>query len=239
MIRALAACSLAAALAAGPAAYAQSGAGAEAMFHATTLSVTADGEATALPDQARITLGVTTQAPAAAEAFSANAAQMSKVVAAVAAAGVAERDIRTSQLSLNPQYAYRQNQPPQLTGYQATNEVQVTVRDPKRLGAIVDAASAAGANQVQGISFVLKDRAAAEEAARTAAVQALEAKAQSYARAAGYKVVRLVTLSEGGAPAVIQPRMYAAQTTAAAPTPISTGETAVRVTVSGLYELAR
>ena len=237
MIRALAASSLAAALAAAPCAFAQTSS-AEAMFHATTLSVSADGETTAVPDQARITLGVTTQAPAAGEAFSANAAQMAKVVAAVSAAGVAEHDIRTSQLSLNPQYAYRQNQPPQLTGYQATNEVQVTVRDPRRLGAIVDAASAAGANQVQGISFELKDRAAAEEAARTAAVQALEAKAQSYARAAGYKVVRLVTMSEGGAPAVIQPRIYA-QASAAPPTPVASGETTVRVTVSGVYELAR
>ena len=228
---------LVAALVAGPA-LAQTGS--EDMFHATTLSVSAQGETTAVPDQAQITLGVTVQAPTAGAAFQTDAAQMGKVMAALAAAGVAERDVRTSQLSLSPQYAYHQNEPPQLTGYQATNEVTVTVRDIRRLGPVVDAASAAGANQVQGISFVLKDRAAADEAARQAAVAALDAKAQSYARAAGYRIARLITLSEGGSPVVVQPRIYAqASMSAAAPTPVASGEATVRISVSGLYEMTR
>jgi uncharacterized protein YggE len=95
----------------------------------TTLSLQAEGEVKAAPDMASITLGVSTQAPTAADALRRNADQMSAILAALRGQGLAEQDIQTSNLSLGAQYAYPQNQPPKLTGYEASNAVTVTVRD--------------------------------------------------------------------------------------------------------------
>lgn len=213
---------------------------AEAMFRATTLSLSADGEVDVTPDMATISLGVATQAPAAGEAMQANAAEMTRVIDALRRAGVEARDIRTAQLSLNPQYAYEQGQPPRLSGYQATNQVVVTARDLKRLGQVVDAAVAAGANAAGGISFDLLDRRPAEDAARLAAVKALQAKADLYARATGYRVARLVNLGEGAEYNPPGPIPMAAGALAKrAATPVSEGEMKVRIAVSGTFELTR
>ena len=172
--------------------------GADAAFKATTFSLSAYGESRVAPDMATINLGVIGEAPTAAAALSANSAKMNKVMAALKKAGIADKDVQTSGLNLNPQYVYNQNEPPRLTGYQASSQVTVTVRDLARLGASVDATVSAGADQVNGISFGLADPTAAENAAREAAVKALTAKAELYARATGYHISRLVTLSEGG-----------------------------------------
>lgn len=216
---------------------------ADTMFRATTLNLSAYGETRVAPDMAAITLGVMTEGKTAAEAMQANAARMSAVVASLRKAGIVDRDIQTSNLNLSPQYRYQENQPPQLTGYQASNNVTVTVHDLKKLGPAVDATVNAGANQVQGISFGLEDPTAAENAAREAAVKALVAKADLYATATGHKVARLVSLSEGGGYAPPPPMpvaMYAKREMAAdAGTSISGGELKVRIDISGLYELNR
>lgn len=228
-----------------PAALAQTAPGAapaaDSLFRATTLNLSAYGETKARPDMATISLGVTTDGKTAADALAANAQQMTAVLASLKKAGIAERDIQTSNLNLNAQYTYVQNQPPQLTGYQASNQVTVTVRDLKRLGAAVDATVGAGANQVNGISFGLSDPTAAENAAREAAVKALAAKADLYARATGYRVSRLVSLSEGGGsyPRPIVPMAEFAAARMKADTPVAAGELNVRVDINGLYELAR
>jgi uncharacterized protein YggE len=214
---------------------------AETLFHATTLNLSADGEVKAPPDMATINLGVMTEGATAAAALAANSQQMNQVMAALKAAGIAAKDIQTSNLNLAPKYAYVQNQPPRLTGYQVSNDVTVTVRVLARLGAAVDATVTAGANQVNGISFGLADSAAAENAARLEAVKALQAKADLYARATGYRIVRMVSLSEGGGytPRPPIPMMAMARSAAAAPPPVSPGELKVRIEVTGLYELAR
>jgi uncharacterized protein YggE len=238
------ACALAALLSGSTAlaAHAQNAAGqAERMFDATTLSLSAHGEMHVTPDKAALTLGVQTKAPTAAEAMRQNADQMTMVIAALRRAGVAEKDIRTSNINLAAQYDYQQNQTPRLTGYEAANDVSVTVDDLTRLGPAIDAVTAAGANQLYGISFGLKDPGAAEDAARRQAVQALRAKAALYAEATGYRVGRLISLSEGGgyrAPQV-QGVPVMAMARAAAPTPVSAGELTVRIDIDGLYELAR
>lgn len=228
--------------AAAPPALAQpAGAEAEAMFRTTTLSLSAEGEAKVAPDLARISLGVTNQAATAAEAVRANAGQMGRVVAALRSAGVGERDIRTAQLSINPQYAYEQGSPPRLTGYQATNQVTVTARDLGKLGAILDAAVAAGANAAGGASFDLADRRPVEDEARLAAVKALQAKAELYARATGYRIVRLVSLGEGAAYGGPPPPVPMARSLAedVPVTPVSPGEMTIQETVTGLFELGR
>ena len=214
---------------------------ADAMFRATTLNLAADGEVKAAPDMASISLGVMTQARTAQDAMQANAQRMTEVMAALRKAGIAAKDIQTSGLNLNPQYVYEPNAPPRLSGYQASNQVTVTVRDLAGLGRAVDATVGAGANQVNGISFGLANPAAAEDAARLAAVKALQAKADLYAKATGHRIVRLAQLSEGGGysapppmPMVAMARMEKADST-----PVSPGELVVRVDISGVYEVAR
>ena len=214
----------------------------DAAFRATTFSLSAYGETRVAPDMATITLGVQTDAPTAAEAMKTNGAHMNQVLATLKKAGIAERDIQTSNLNLNAQYAYEQNQPPKLTGYQASNQVTITVRDLSKLGAAVDATVGAGANTVGGISFGLANPKAAEDAARLDAVKALQAKAELYGRATGYKAVRLVNLSEGGGytpnpPAV--PMFAMAKREMADSTAVAAGELKIRVDVNAVYEATK
>jgi len=216
---------------------------ADSMFRATTLNLAAFGEVRVQPDMATITIGVQTDGKTAAEAMEKNAAQMNGVIAALRRAGIGEREIQTSGLNLNPQYVYQENQPPRLNGYQASNQVGVRVLELARLGPAIDAVVASGANQINGISFGLRDPAVAENRARRDAVQALEAKARLYAEATQHRVGRLVTLSEGGgySPPPPQPMVMAMarDSFASKGTPTSGGELAVRIDVTGLYELVR
>ena len=219
---------------------ADSPAAAETMFRATTLNLSAYGEVKAAPDMASISLGVQAEAPTAAQAMADNAARMSQVVAALKKAGIDAKDIQTSGLNLNAQYDYQPNLPPKLRGYQASNQITVTVYDLGKLGRTLDAVVAVGANQINGISFGLKDPQSAEDAARVKAVKALQAKAQLYAGATGLRLARLVNLSEGGGyaqPPV--PMQMFRKSAEAASTPIEPGQLSVRVDVSGLYELAK
>lgn len=214
---------------------------ADAAFAATTLSLSAYGEARVDPDMATISLGVENQAPTAAAAMLANAAQMSRVVAALKKAGIADRDLQTANLSLNPQYVYEQNQPPRLTGYQASNQLSITVRDLAKLGAVVDATVSAGATNVSQISFGLTNPVSAENTARIAAVKALQDKASLYANATGYRISRLVNLGEGGGYQVQPPRpmpMMAFKAAGADATPVEAGSVKVRVDITGVFEMS-
>jgi uncharacterized protein YggE len=212
----------------------------DAAFAATTLNLSATGEARAAPDMASVSLGVQVQAPTAAAAMAANAGRMNAIIAALRRAGLPDKDIQTSNLNLQAQYAFPQNQARQLTGYEATNGVTVAVRDLPKLGPVLDAAVAAGANQVNGISFGLKDPHGAEDAARLDAVKALQAKAALYASATGYKVGRLVNLSEGGGYVPSEPRpMVVMAARKFADTPVEAGTLDVKIEVSAVYELAK
>ena len=115
----------------------------------------------------------------------ANAVQMDKVMAAIRAAGIAERDIQTSGINLNPQYKYVENQPPSIVGYQASNNVNVKVRDLARLGKVLDAFVANGANQINGPSFEVDKPDEAYDEARLAALKKAQARANTYAAALG------------------------------------------------------
>jgi uncharacterized protein YggE len=229
------------ALAAAPMAVASGAAAQDAQFRATTLSLSAYGETAARPDLATITTGVQVKAATAAEAMRQNADQMSRVVATLKARGIADRDIQTSGLNLSPQYIYENNQPPRLDGYMASNQVTVTVRDLARLGQAADAVVAAGANQINGIGFGLANPTPVEDQSRKAAVEALTAKANLYAQAAGYRVARLVSLSESGGytPQPPQPKFVRAMAADAGSTPIEGGELKVRVDVQASYELVK
>jgi uncharacterized protein YggE len=111
-----------------------------------TLTLSAEGVSRQAPDMATLSLGVVTEAPTAGDALKQNAERMTKVMAALRNAGLAERDIQTSGLSISPQYDYVNGKPPALRGYQAANQVTATVRDLRRLGPILDSTVSVGAN---------------------------------------------------------------------------------------------
>jgi uncharacterized protein len=199
----------------------------------TVLDVTAEGRTTRVPDLAIIRAGVTTQAPTAAAALSENAARMGRVTAALRRAGVAARDLSTAQVSLQPQYRYAENQPPVVTGYQAANTASVRFRDVARAGPVLDALVAEGANQIDGPQLALSDPDAALDEARTDAVRRARAKAELYARAAGLRVERLVSIDEAGEQAggPRPPVVMMSARMADAKTEVAPGETDVTATV--------
>lgn len=206
----------------------------------TLLSVTAQAEARRVPDVATISAGVVTQAADANAAMRANAEQMARVMAAIKAAGIAERDVQTSGISVNPEYRYAENQPPAITGYQASNTVNLKVRDVTKLGKVLDALVASGANQVNGPSFEIDKPDVVYDEARQSALAKAQARAEMYAKALGMRVRRIVSISEGGG---FQPpvpmmamRMEKAQ---AADTSVSPGENTLSVNLDVVFELGR
>lgn len=202
----------------------------------TILDVSATGKTMRTPDLATIDAGVVTQGATAAAALSDNSTRMAKVLAALKSAGVESRDIATSTVRLSPQYRYADNQPPAITGYQATNTVSVKFHDIKKAGGILDALVAQGANQIDGPNLSLANPDAALDEARADAVARAKARAELYAKAAGLTVSRIVSIDENGENAGApppRPMMFARA--AAAPqadTAIEPGTTDVTVTLS-------
>jgi len=206
----------------------------------TRLDVSATGEVTRVPDVAIISAGVQTLQPTATAAIEENAARMERVRAALKRAGIEDRDIQTSSINLNPEYQYDQNRPPRLTGYRATNTVNVKFRDLKRTGAILDALVAEGANQINGPSLTIDKPEAALDEARTKAIANGRARADLYASALGMRVVRLISVSEGGGYNVPPPMPMMAQMAergAAADSKIDPGTQQLQVNVSMSFEL--
>ena len=164
----------------------------------TRLDVNATGESTRVPDVAIISAGVVTRAKTAGAAMRENAERMERVIAALKAAGVADRDIQTSNLSLNPDYRYVENQPPQLVGYNASNQVNIRFRDIRNSGRVLDVLVAQGANQINGPTLTLDRPEVALDEARANAIAIGRGRAQLYARSLGMQVARIVSVSESG-----------------------------------------
>ncbi|HEY9541435.1 MAG TPA: SIMPL domain-containing protein [Luteimonas sp.] len=207
----------------------------------TLLSVSAQAEASRVPDVASLSTGVVTQAADANAALAANATQMNKVMAAIKAAGIAEKDIRTSGISVNPQYKYGDNQPPTITGYQASNTVSIKVREIDKLGEVLDALVASGANQVNGPSFEIDQPEAVYDEARRAALEKAQQRARMYAKSLGMEVRRIVSISEGGGFQPPRPMMMAKASfdRAAESSPVSPGETTLTANLDVVFELGR
>lgn len=204
----------------------------------TTLTISAEGRVTRAPDIAEVSGGVVTSAPTAAAAMAENASRMTAVVAAVKKAGIADRDIQTSGLNLQPQYRYENNQPPVLTGYQVTNTVSLRLRKIGEAGRLLDTLVGVGANQINGPNFSVDSADAALDEARVAAVAMARTRAQLYAQAAGLRIKRIVSISEGGAiePGPRPMMMARAMKMEAAP-PVEPGEVALGVNVTMVFEL--
>jgi uncharacterized protein len=206
-------------------------------------SVRASGEATvsAKPDRAQISIGVVTQAPTAQAASAQNATQTSAVLDAVKRALGSNGEIKTSGYSISPQYQYTNGRPPKITGYQASNSVLATVDDLSLTGKVVDAASDAGANNITGISFSLRDDNAIRAQALAEAALKARSAAEAIAKALNVHIARVLEADTTEAP-VVRPmnKAFAMMSEGAAPrapTPIEPGDLDVRASVTVSFEV--
>ena len=197
-------------------------------------AVTVTGEATVSvpPDTAVIRIGVSSLEKTAREAGEANAKQMTAVLAAIKTSGIAERDIQTSRLSLQPQYDPNKGGT-RLTGFQTNNQVTIRIRDIDSLPTVLDRAIAAGANEMSGIEFVVSEQSKLLDQARDEAIADARRKAELYAKAAGAKLGQVISISEEGT----APQPRAMQAVRAGAVPIAPGEQTLRAIVSVSYEL--
>lgn len=207
----------------------------------TTLQFMAEAQIERAPDRADFQAGVVTEAATAAEAARLNNERMTRVVAAIRAAKVPDKDIQTTRIAVSPRYNYQDRKGPQITGYQASNTVRVRVRDLARSGDVLDALVKSGANQVNGPDFGIENEDAALDEARRAAVAKARARAELYASAMGMRVKRVVEVVENGAmrqPPMPMMRMAMADSVAAAPPPpVAPGEIPLSVSVSVKFAL--
>jgi uncharacterized protein YggE len=195
----------------------------------STITVTGSGTVDASPDRASFDFGVTTNGGTAAAALSSNSAQARAIVTALKKAGVAESDIQTTQVSLWPQTSSNGTR---ITGYQASNSVQVTAGLGKS-GALVDAAVGAGANNVGGPNLDTADRSALYEEALKQAIGDAKGKAQAIAAGAGLTLGSLVKVAEGGGPAPMP--LFAEDRAAGESVPIEAGTEHIQASVTVTY----
>ena len=203
-----------------------------------TISVTGQGVVNLTPDTSDISLGVTVMKSTATDARNAAAEAMNLVIASVKKAGVADADIQTTNLSLQPVYDNNSSVnggQGKLIGFQVNNEISVVVRDLSKVGTIVDTAVTAGATSVDGIDFRVANQGPAETQARTAAVADAKSKATELATAAGVTITGVSSIDEQSATTPFPVTFAGTPAPRAASTPIQPGTTSVTVTVTIVY----
>jgi uncharacterized protein YggE len=202
-----------------------------------TIVVTGTGRVSVEPDLADLRLGVSVARPTVDGARAEAASTMDAILAAVTGAGVERRDVRTTLLSVQPRYDYRDGKPPALTGYELANVVEVTIRDLARVGDVVDETLRAGATSMDGLSFRLADPAPAEREARTRAMAEARSRADVLAEAAGLTIVGVSDIVEGGLVPPPMPRAKAERMMLAsdAATPVEAGSMEISVSVVVTY----
>ena len=198
--------------------------------------LTVSGEATVAvaPDIAVIRIGVTSQGKTAREASETNAKQMTPVLAAIKDAGIVDRDMQTSRLSLQPQYDPNKSGTARLLGFQVTNQVTIKIRETDKLPVILDRAIAAGANEMSGIEFIVSEQSKLLDQARDDAIADARRKAELYAKAAGVELGRVVAINEEGSSPPSRPMVQAMRSGAI---PVAPGEQMLRAAVTVSYEL--
>jgi uncharacterized protein YggE len=196
-----------------------------------TVTVTGLGVIATVPDRAEFGFGVTSQAKTASGALAANAAEMRKVIAALKAAGVAAADIQTQTVSLQPRYS---NDGGDIIGYSATNVVSARIKSLERAGAVIDAAVEAGANNVYGPNLTRSDAASLYLRALRSAFANARGKALALAAAAGARLGRVQSITEGSSG---PPPAAETKTAVGSGTPIEGGPARIEAAVTVVYAL--
>jgi uncharacterized protein len=204
-----------------------------------TITVSGTGTVVVSPDIADLRLGVSVSKPTVKAARAAAADSMTRIIAALKKLGIADKDIKTTNLSLQPVYTYPSNGgTPKLTGYTLTNTVAVTIRDLDVIGDAIDDSLAAGATTMDGVSFRVEDPATAEEQARKEAMAQAKSKAETLATSAGTRITGVSTISETSSP-IPYPIPYYGENAAGAvrdvATPVQAGTNEVVVNVAVVY----
>lgn len=202
-----------------------------------TITVTGTGRVAVAPDVADLQLGVSIVRRTVAVARAEGTSTMAAILAAIEAAGVPRRDVRTTTLSVQPRYDYRDNKPPTLTGYELVNGASVVIRDLARLGEVIDGTLGAGATSMDRLAFRVADPGPAEREARLLAMAMARSRADVLAESAGLSIVGVADVVEGGATQPPWPRMKAERMMLAsdAATPVEAGETEISVSVTVTY----
>jgi hypothetical protein len=206
----------------------------------TRILVTGEAIMQAQPDTAIVIVSVVTQDKRALDAQQQNATLSERVVSALKAAAGTGAEVKTSGYSLQPQRVYKENQPPTITGYEARNLVTVTMSDLTKVGAVIDAATAAGANNVESLSFTLRQDQAARDSALSQATRVAVGRAHAIAQALGGRVMRILEVQEATATArplyqTEDARGFVAK--ASAQTPIEVGSLDIRSQVQLIAEV--
>jgi uncharacterized protein len=198
-----------------------------------TLVVLGTGSVTTKPDTASMSAGVTTQAPTAAGAISANADAMAKVIEALKRAGVTSKDLQTEFVSVEPRY---DDNGRTIVGYTASNSVSAVVRELSKVGDVIDAAVTAGANDVSGPSLARDDQDKLYRDALEAAVANAREKATVLANAAGVSLGKVRSLNES--PPSVGPVMFDALAAKESPTPIEPGTAEITASVRVVFAVS-
>ncbi|MEW6182960.1 MAG: SIMPL domain-containing protein [Bacillota bacterium] len=201
-----------------------------------TVTVGGSGEVSAAPDSASISLGCTNQAAGAREAQTANDRAVEKVIEALKAQGIPKEKIQTRQYDIWPE----QNEKSQIIRYRVTHTLSVEVKNIDKVGAVLDAAIRAGANNSGGISFERSDALVLEREALKKAVADARQRAEALAGAAGKSVVRVVSIREVGTQQPPVPYMRSAMKVmdgAAESVPVEPGQLKITTAVEVEFEL--
>ena len=215
----------------------------------TRITVIGDSQAKVAPDTAVVTFSVVTQGKQAVDAQQQNAAKSDAVKHAVEAiTSDAKTEIKTSNYNLSPEQDYYSGKMPKILGYEVRNTVTVSIDKLDRVGAIIDAATAAGANSVEGIQFVIGEASPAQGEGLALATRQAMAKAESVARSLNGKVIRVVQTIEGGVPPQMVDADYTGNANAAANirldfkpavrTPVEAGSLIIRSQVVLVVEIS-
>ncbi|AXQ93160.1 SIMPL domain-containing protein [Cereibacter azotoformans] len=210
-----------------------------ALAETPRLTVTGEGMVAGRPDLATITLGVTSEGATAAEAMSDNSANLARVLERLKGAGIEDRDLQTTGLSLNPNWTQGPDgSAPRIEGYVASNMLTVRVRDLARLGSVLDEAVQDGANTLHGVSFALADPEPAMDEARRKAVAKARARAELLTGAAGVTLGPILEIREGGDDYRPPMPMYR-EAAMGAPVPVAEGEIETSARVTLVYEIVQ
>ncbi len=204
------------------------------------ISLSGHGEVRSVPDVAYVTSGVLSQGATAAEALAANTTAMTSIFAALKDAGIEDKDIQTSNFSVQSRYDFSNGQAPKLVGYDVTNNVTIKVKKIGDLGAMLDKLVQAGSNQISGVSFDVSKPEEAMDQARKLATEDATRKAKLYAQAMGVELGNVMQVSEGGSaapPPVPFVRGVAMMKADAAPVPVAAGEQSLAADVNVIWEI--